>query len=189
MIRKLFAAALPLTLLLALTMPEVFAQAAATAPSGSVVVPPPAASDGKVVIEYGGWINKLIDLLVPALMAVIVWLFRKLPAQVVAFLEMFRVEQLIKRALDYGVNAVKGATKDAKLEIPVANKVLEAAGDYAAAQAPNLVEKMGGLEALLQKILARMEVSTSASAETLNVPKPPPATESVAKATSSSVTG
>lgn len=160
--------------------PELLAQAP------TVVVPAPAESDGKVVIEYGSWLTKGLDLIVPILMGVIVWLMRKLPASVVAMIEMFRVEQLLKRAIDYGVNATKGAVAGARLDIPVANKVLEAAGDYAVAQAPALVEKLGGLEALLQKLLARIEVSSVASIETLNVPKPPAATAAVAAAASGS---
>ena len=168
---------------LLLFAPELLAQVA-TAPGGAVVVPP--TSDGKVVIEYGGWISKALDLIVPALVAVVMWGLRKLPANIVAIIEMLRVEQLLKRAIDYGVNATKGATKDAKLEINVANKVLEAAGDYAAAQAPTLVEKMGGLEKLLQKLLARIEVTEAVSAASVNVPQPPPAAVSVAAGGSAS---
>jgi hypothetical protein len=169
------------------TQPQVNAggTAVVTQNQPAVVVAPPAAgptSDGKVTIEYGGWVSKALDFVYPILIAVIVWLFRQLPAQVVSILEMLRVEQLIARAVDYGINTVKGATKDKKLEIPVANQVIEAAADYAAAQASTLVERFGGLEALKQKILARLTVVEGADAKVLNVAEPPPAKVSVGSA-------
>ena len=78
-------------------------------------------------------------------------------------------EQLLNRALDYGLAAVAGAAKGKTLDIPIANKVLLEAAQYALDHgAPWLLKYIGDLG---PKLVARMSAAEvlgpQASAENL----------------------
>lgn len=107
----------------------------------------------------------------PALAALILTM---LPMPIRAFAGPFMqkfMDQLLQRAIDYGVNAVKGATKDGNLNIPVGNAVLAHALQYVIDHAPGwLIKAAGGEDGLRQKIFARLNLATTAGLQDFNVP-------------------
>jgi hypothetical protein len=118
---------------------------------------------GEVNIPWGGYVADAVTALAMLTVPVIGWLFRKLPAQWGSMLMAARVDQLLERSIDYGLNAVSDASRDKKLSVPVANDVLREAAQYAVDNAPNLVKLAGGTDLLIKKIIARLEVETSAA--------------------------
>jgi hypothetical protein len=71
-------------------------------------------------------------------------MMRKLPANLVAVFGNARVQLLINNAINYGLNAVAGATKDKKLEVDVGNKVLREVLQYAIDNAPGWLRSWAG---------------------------------------------
>lgn len=136
------------------------------------------AADGTTVtIPYGEWIASVGDaaasLLLPILLGVLARVMTILPAPIAAMLTTARVEQLLDRAINYGINAVRGATAGKVLTVDVGNKVIAQAADYAIDAAPSLVKWMGGEEALRRKILARLPMTEDASIFDLTHAAPP----------------
>lgn len=132
--------------------------------------------DGRIEIPWGDWLSEIIKALTIVVGAVAAWLLRKVPANITAALDMFagmlgqgRVNELLDKAVTYGVNATSGAVKGKTLSVGVGNEVLERAFEYALRHAPGLVSKLGGMTILREKILARLELDADAS---LPVPKP-----------------
>lgn len=124
-----------------------------------IAAPFPAfAQDGAVSVPWGDWLAGglvyLRDAVIAGVVALIAWAARKLPTQVGEIILAARVEQLLARAADYGIAAVGGAVKGKSFDVRVTNQVIEAAADYAIANAPALVEKLG--DTLRPKILARI---------------------------------
>jgi hypothetical protein len=100
------------------------------------------------------------------LLAVVGWGFRKLPESVVAVLRTARVEQLLARAIDYGINTVKGASKDKVLDVNVGNAVVAQAARKAVEWAPKwMAEWLGGEKGIRERIIARLELSPEAGAD------------------------
>jgi len=123
--------------------------------------------DGVVIIPWGDW---LIGMLEPAgalVVAMIMWALRRLPSSIYLYLQMMRAEQLVQRAVDYGLSATAGAVAGKQLSVPVTSEVLEAAAEYAVAHAPGLVKTIGGAELFKQKALARLKVAEDVSARRL----------------------
>lgn len=129
--------------LLALVAGPALAQSAAPAP---------------VVVPWGDWLASNAPTLGGVVLAVALWLVRHLPAQAAGVLMSMRVDQLLARAIDYGVNVTQGAARGKTLEVAVASDVMRAALQYAVAHAPELVERAGGLTLVRQKIAARLDV-------------------------------
>lgn len=138
---------------------------------------PDAAPDGQVVIGWGALLAEILDNLYLAAVAVALWLLRKLPKVAVDALNALagllgqgRVDTLLERAVQYGINATKGAVAGRTLTVPVGNEVLERAFEYALRHAPRLVSWAGGAIALREKIIARLNLEEDAAVPT---PKPP----------------
>lgn len=122
---------------------------------------------GTIVVPVGSWAQHLSEVVGPVLLAVLMWLMRKLPASVVDILKTMKAEQLLTRAVDYGVNAVAGAAKDKVLSVHVGNAVVAQSVQYVIDNAPGwLVRWLGGQEAIAAKIIARLNVEESASVDT-----------------------
>ena len=118
-----------------------FAQDAVVTPGGAVVVP----EGTEIRIPWGAWLSELSSTVATLLFAIVLWLFRRLPGSVVAILQTMRAEQLIQKAIDYGLNATAGAAKDKVLTINVGNEVLAKAITYAIENgAPYIVKWLGG---------------------------------------------
>lgn len=122
------------------------------------------ATDGVTSIPWGDWLAAILDWATAIIIAVIAWALRQLPAGSYAIIQQLRVEQLLERAVDYGINATKNATWGKKLDIPTTNAVIEIAAEYAATNAPALVQYLDP-ETLRAKILARIEVTEDVTAE------------------------
>lgn len=113
-----------------------------------------------VVVPYGDWLTTIADYLVPILTGIILWAFRFLPTQIYAFAMTLRVEQLLSKAVAYGINSVAGANKDQKLNIQISNAVLREAIAYALLHGGPLVKKfMGSPTDVAEKIWARLELA------------------------------
>lgn len=119
-----------------------------------------------VVVPVGNWITQILDnataVVAAAIAALVAWAFRALPKTVVDILRTMQVEQLLKRATDYGINVTKGAVKDKALEIHVGNQAVANAVQYVIDNAPGwLIKWMGGTEAVRDKIIARIPMDAT----------------------------
>lgn len=122
------------------------------------------AADTTITLPVGSWLGAASEMIGPILAAAFMFMIRKLPSQVAAFLMTMRVDQLLQMAISYGINAVSGATKDKPLTIDVGNEVVARAAQYAIDNAPGwLVSWMGGVQGVREKIIARLDVEPSAS--------------------------
>lgn len=133
--------------------------------------------DGTVDVPWGDWLAQLLNAAIAIIAAAALWLLRKLPTHMVAALDMFsgmmgqgRVNELIEKAVTYGVNTTAGAVRGKTLKVGVGNEVLERAFEYAMRHAPGLVAKLGGMVALREKIIARLDLEEDAAIPT---PRPP----------------
>lgn len=127
-----------------------------------VFVNPALAADA-VSIPYGDWIAALANTLIMVLTAAVAWAFRQLPANIVAILVTIRAEQVVSKAIEYGINAVAGAVKGKSLDVPIANQVIREALDYVVKQAPGwLVSWVGGEDGLRRMIVARLAIAEDA---------------------------
>ncbi|MGI6245183.1 MAG: hypothetical protein ACOYJQ_05385 [Pseudochelatococcus sp.] len=131
------------------------------------------ATDGVITIPWGAWLAAVLDWASAIVIAVIAWALRRLPAGIHAIIRQLRAEQLLGRAVDYGINAVKGATRGKKLDIVTTHAVIETAAEYAVANAPVLVGRLGA-DTLRAKILARIEADESVTAADVGAGVPPP---------------
>lgn len=137
----------------------VLAQAAAdavvTVPTDTVVV----VQDPVVTIPYGQWIVALQELATPILLAVLAFLMRSLPESIVSIIRTAKVDQLLVKGIQAGINQVAGAAKDKKMTIPIANEVVRKVVQYAVNEGPAwLINWMGGPEGIKAKVIARIQV-------------------------------
>lgn len=114
-------------------------------------------------LPYGDYITASADWAMPIVLAGIAWLFRKIPPQFASLLQALRVDQLLEKAVGWGLNSVKGAVAGKVLDVETGNKVLNAAVDYAIQHAPQVVELAGGPTRLKEKILARLLLDETAT--------------------------
>lgn len=120
-----------------------------------------------VVIPYGEYLSAAVPYIALVLSAVAMWSLRRLPGRWAALANEWlaigqtaRVDQLLQKAISFGVNSVAGASKDKSLTVEIANPVLREALRYALEHAPELVAKFAGTpEALGEKIWARLNVA------------------------------
>lgn len=118
-----------------------------------------AQSATEVQIPLGTWLEQAAVFIGPLLAGAVLWLIRKLPAQVSAVLMTMRVDQLLQKAIDYAINATINATKDKPLTIGVGNEVVTKAVQYAIDHGPGwLLSWLGGTEMLREKVIARLNV-------------------------------
>jgi len=126
-----------------------------------------------VTIPYGTWIEHSAQVVATLILAAVGWLMRKLPASVVDILKTMKAEQLLAKAVDYGINAVSGATKGKSLSVNVGNAVVANAVQYVVDNAPGwLVKWLGGPEAIAAKIIARLNLEETAAVTTSMGGKP-----------------
>lgn len=117
------------------------------------------AGDGQVAIPWGDWLAASASTLVTLAASVLAFALAQLPASINAMIKTWRVEQLLERAVAYGINTVAGAAKGQTLSVPVANKVIEQALEYAVENGSSaLVSWMGGTDAIEKKLIARLDV-------------------------------
>ena len=122
----------------------------------------PATDTTNVAIPIGTWIANIATTLTMLTVPLVGFMFRRLPSQWANMLMAARVDQLLTQAINYGINATAGASKDKVLTVPAANSVLAHAAQYAVDNAPSLVNLAGGTDLIVKKIIARLEVDAAA---------------------------
>jgi hypothetical protein len=116
--------------------------------------------DGVVNIPWGDWFYEGASAIITVLGMAIAWGLRHLPARLVALAQTLQVEQLLRNAVEFGINRTAGAVKGQALPVPIANKVLEQALEYAVKYAPGwLLNWVGGEEGVKDKLIARIPVA------------------------------
>ena len=122
-----------------------------------------------VVLPYGDWIvgagQTVTAVLLPVLIAVIMGLLRSYVPVLGLFVSQTLVERLVRNAADYGLNAVAGAVKGQKLDVPTGSAVIAKAMQRAVDQAPGwLLEKAGGPKGVGEKVFRLLHLDEKATA-------------------------
>lgn len=146
-------------------------------PIAYFIMPPAYAADGQVVVPWGDWISVILTTLqsVPIASIVAAWLVfvmvkAGLPQGIADIIKVSLTDQVLNKAIQFAINAVSGATQGKKLEIHVANQVVEEAADYVIANGPAwIVDWLGGVDAIKKRILARIELVPEAKITSDNV--------------------
>lgn len=133
------------------------------------------ANENSVTIPYGRWLDiLLVNLADPSSVAwtvvagIIAWLLAMLPGPAQVLFRTFRVEQLLNRAVLAGINATRGAVQDKALTVDVGSEVVAKAANYAIDHgSKHLIEWMGGVEGVQEKVLARVKLDASADGGTV----------------------
>lgn len=117
-----------------------------------------------VVVEWGTWMPVIAGIVAAVVLGGFWVLVGRMPDKVQDLVRTLQVEQLVKRAVDYGVNAAVGATKGAKLTVDVGNEVIAFGANYALNEGgAKVIEYAGGTEGIKRKILARLDLVPEAS--------------------------
>ncbi len=147
-LRKLLPAAILLLVLGPFVMPA-FAQAA---------------SSTSVVIPWGDWAAAALMTVSAVVLPVITWGLRLLPEQLQSLVRTAQVEQLLAKAVSYGINATAGAAQGRSLTVDIGSEVARHAVGYTIEQGPRWVEAwLGGQEGIRKRIIARLDVMPTAA--------------------------
>lgn len=135
-------------LALACACSPVLAQTAAT-------VAQPATDTAVVTVPLGTWVasyaQAAAEIVTAIVMAAITWGLRRLPASIGAVVKGLITQQLVEKAISFGVNTVAGAAKDKALTFDVGNQVLANALNYVVEHTPGwLTERPQVGEAVLK---------------------------------------
>lgn len=168
--KRLFLATLAVACLAVLAVPGfdlLLFHAAALAADGATpeTVAQATGETTKVTWAYGATVGQWASAIGSLVFAGVMLALRQLPAQIYAIIVSMRAEQLLQKAIDYGVNAVAGATKDKSLTVDVGNQVLAHAVQYVLDSAPAWLQSwLGGPDQIVKKIFARLNLDATASA-------------------------
>lgn len=122
------------------------------------------AADGQVSIPWGDYLAASASTLVTLAASALAAALAMLPASINSMIKTWRVEQLLQNAIAYGINTVAGAAKGQTMSVPVANKVLEQALEYAIENgSSSIIKWMGGEGAVERKIVARLDLEKDGS--------------------------
>lgn len=123
------------------------------------------AADGTVTVPLGDWVVQATSSIASLAVAGLMWVAsRWLPTWIRTQL----TEQLLGRAVDYGLAVVAGAAKGKVLEIPIANAVLREAAAYAVQHAPATAKWIG--DTLEPKLIARLSAIGALPEASIGVP-------------------
>jgi hypothetical protein len=123
-----------------------------------------AADPTAVQVPVGDWVSTIGGIILDVAGAVVAAVIAILPKAIQPYFKTQQAEQLLQQAIDYGVNAVEGATKGQVLSVSVANPVLRQALDYAVTHGPDgLIKWLGGRSGIEEKIISRLNVEPAAS--------------------------
>lgn len=150
----------------------------------SVLIPAAAlaqavAPAANVTLPWGNWLSGLLAEVAASigviLLAVLTWAARFLPAGLRAWATNQRtkqVEQLLERAVLFGLNKLSDEVKGKTLTLDVQNTVVRDAVQYAIDHGPaKLIAWLGGADLIREKILARLPNPATANVVT-TVPGP-----------------
>lgn len=119
-----------------------------------------------VQVPIGTWADYILPIAGALAMAAVIYGLSFLPAPVAAFIKTILTEQLLKKAVDFGIAMVRGATKDKVLEVDVGNAVVKTAADYVIKYGPKWVyDWLGGEAGIKDHIIARLDVKEDAGLE------------------------
>lgn len=139
-------------------MKRLFLAALALALLSGLAVAGPVA-DTTVSLPIGDWLvasTGFLQWLVPLL---VIWVFRFLPGSIAGVLKTAQVDQLLARAVDYGLNAVVGAVKGKVLNADVGEEVIAQALTYVTTFGPKwLLSWLGGEAGIRARIIARLDL-------------------------------
>ena len=156
--KKLLFVVVSLALLPALALAQAATDSVTVAPSPSVVI-----NIGAIVTALLSWSR---DILV-SVAGLVFSIF--LPG----YVRMFITNSMLSHAIDYGIAAVEGATKDKVITVPVANRVIEEASQYVIARAPSIAKRLG--DDLKGSLLARLSEKAILPAKSVSNAMPDPA--------------
>ncbi|MFE1601649.1 hypothetical protein [Methylobacterium sp. ID0610] len=145
-----------LALLIALVLP---ATAATAAEVGGTTVE----------IPWGAWLAALMPSVASVAVTILAGVASAALGKVAPWLTLFisqkRIEATIQTAVDYGINAVEGATKDGKLSVPVGSRVLAVALQRAVDSTPKwIIDAVGGPAEIAARIFRALHLDENASA-------------------------
>lgn len=154
-------------ILLAMSFSPVFAQDG----SNIVVAVPPT----EVVFNWGDFVAILLaNLADPTSVAwtafgiAMTWLVAQLPGPAKWAFNVFKVDQLLAKALVGAINTTKGAVAGKSLDVNVGSEVLAKAIQYAIDNGQKwLIDWMGGANGVEEKLIARMSLDASVDGATL----------------------
>ena len=123
-----------------------------------------AAATTAVVVPIGNWaaesLPAIAEILGTLITIIVAWALRFLPSafkQYITATMVAQAEQVLQRAIDYGIAAIAGATKDRQLTVDVSNSVIASALQYVISHAPDyLITWMGGEAKIVSMIIARL---------------------------------
>lgn len=132
-----------------------------------VIILPP---DTTVVVPWGYWVDLILTNAIQIVTALVVialgWASRALPEAAQNWFRTQQVEQLLARSIQFGLNAVAGAVKDKSLSVNVGSQVLATSANFAITHGPEkLIEWMGGVQGIKDKILARIDLAEGATVD------------------------
>jgi hypothetical protein len=117
-----------------------------------------------VTIPFGDWIAAIAAHAGEIVLAIAVFLMRKLPGRFMGIIDAARVDQLLEKAIEFGVNQVVGAAKGKVLTADVGSAVLSEALGYAIEHGPtSLITWAGGPDLIREKIVARLALDEQAT--------------------------
>jgi hypothetical protein len=126
------------------------------------------ADDGRVSIPWGDVVASAQGLLLTLAGSALAFALARLPASVLTMIKTWQVDQLLEKSIAYGINMVAGAAKGQQLSVPVGNKVLEQALEYAIENgSPKLIKWLCSTGTLEKRILARLDLAPEAGASSL----------------------
>jgi len=135
--------------------------------AGYLIVGKAWAAERTVIVPWGDWVSSSLTMIgsLPIAEVVFGWIVAVLvkvglPNQMADLLKSVLTEQVLQKAISYGINAVAGAVKGRQLHVTVANDVVANAVDYVVTNAPDwVVQWLGGAEGIKARILARIEIA------------------------------
>ncbi len=125
---------------------------------------PFAAHAATVSIPVGDWTVGALGFVSTFVGAGIIWLLSKIGTPWAQKLRTDAAEQLLGRAVSYGINATAGAVAGKAVTVEVGNTVVATALNYAIEYGPaRLIGWLGGEAGIRDKILARLTVPEDAA--------------------------
>lgn len=120
---------------------------------------------------WGDWVAAVLSSILLAVGTVATFIVTKaialLPAAIQAYITAQHrktAEQLLEKAIAYGINAAKDYVTGKKLTVDVGNEVVAEALNYVIKHGPEwLINWLGGVDAIIQKIIARLDLEDGVS--------------------------
>lgn len=120
-----------------------------------------------VVIPFGDWIVAIANtasevlkpILMPILVGAIVAGINKVAPWGMLLLSQQRIELMADAALNYGLNAVRGAAKGKTLSADQAREVIRVGTEYVTRAAPaKVVEAANGVQGIAQRVFRKLDL-------------------------------